>query len=159
VVLNSPEAGIVARSVADLESQAEIAEWANADTVNIHGGGGCGDKLVALERFGRNLGLLSPRAPSRLTVENDEETFTPADLLPLLRSEGVPLVYDVHHHRCLPDGLSLEQATEAARTTWENRQPLFHISSPLGAGRGRRRSGTMITLTRMIFREPGLAGR
>jgi len=130
VVINSPDAGIVARSIADLESQAEIAEWTNADTVNIHGGGGYGDKPAALERFRRNLGLLSPRARSRLTVENDDKTFTPADLLPLCRSEGVPLVYDVHHHRCCPDNLTVEQATEEARKTW-NREPLFHISSPL----------------------------
>ena len=131
VVLNSPDANIVARSIADIEAQAELAEWTNADTVNIHGGGGYGDKRSALERFRRNLEKLSPRARSRLTVENDDKTFTPADLLPLCRSEGVPLVYDAHHHRCLPDGLTVEQATEAARVTWKNREPLFHLSSPL----------------------------
>lgn len=131
VVLNSPDADIVARSVADLESQAELAEWANADTVNIHGGGGYGDKPAALERFRRNLALLSPRARTRLTVENDDKTFTPADLLPLCREAGVPLVYDAHHHRCLPDDLTVEQATTAARGTWPGREPLFHLSSPL----------------------------
>lgn len=131
VVLNSPDAGIVARSVTDLESQAELAEWTNADTVNIHGGGGYGDKRAALERFRRNLELLSPRARMRLTVENDDKTFTPADLLPMCRSEGVPLVYDAHHHRCLPDDFTVEQATAAARATWKNREPLFHLSSPL----------------------------
>ena len=130
VVLNSPNTEIVARSIADIESQAEIAEWTNADTVNIHGGGGYGDKPAALERFRRNLDLLSPRARSRLTVENDDKTFTPSDLFHLCRIEGVPLVYDVHHHRCLPDDLNLEQATVAARATW-NREPLFHLSSPL----------------------------
>jgi len=131
VVLNSPDVGIVARSLADIEAQSEIAEWTNADTVNIHGGGGYGDKGAALERFRRNLDRLSPRARSRLTVENNDRTFTPADLLPLCRSEGVPLVYDVHHHRCCPDDLTVEQATEAALGTW-SREPLFHISSPLG---------------------------
>jgi UV DNA damage endonuclease len=131
VVLNSPDANIVARSVADLESQAELAEWTNADTVNIHGGGGYGDKPAALERFRRNLELLSPRARTRLTVENDDKIFTPADLLPLCQAEGVPLVYDGHHHRCLPDDLTVEQATAAARATWKNREPLFHLSSPL----------------------------
>ena len=131
VVLSSPDEQIVARSVADIESQAEIAEWTNADTVNIHGGGGYGDKPAALERFQRNLKLLSPRARSRLTVENDDKTYTPADLLPLCHAEGVPLVYDVHHHRCLPDGLSVEGATEAASATWHRREPLFHLSSPL----------------------------
>jgi len=138
VVLNSPDDQIVARAVADLESQSEIAEWTNADTVNIHGGGGYGDKPAALERFKRNLEKLSSRARSRLTVENDDKTFTPADLLPLCRSEGVPLVYDAHHHRCLPDHLSLAQATEAARATWNKREPLFHLSSPLEGWSGRK---------------------
>ena len=137
VVLNSPDAGIVSRSVADIESQAEIAEWTNADTVNIHGGGGYGDKPAALERFRRNLDLLSPRARLRLTVENDDKTFSPADLLPLCRSEGLPLVYDAHHHRCHPDDLTLEEATAAARATWQ-REPLFHISSPLAGWDGPR---------------------
>ena len=135
VVLNSPDDGIVARSIADLESQAELAEWTNADTVNIHGGGAYGDKRSALERFARNLNLLSPRVRQRLTVENDDKTYTPADLLPLCRQEGVPLVYDVHHHRCLPDGLTVEAATAAARQTW-SREPLFHISSPLAGWAG-----------------------
>jgi len=136
VVLNSPDAEIVARSVADIESQAEIAEWTNADTVNIHGGGGYGDKPAALERFRRNLERLSARARARLTVENDDKTYTPAELLPLCRSEGVPLVYDAHHHRCLPDGMSVEEATAAARATWPDREPLFHLSSPLEGWKG-----------------------
>ena len=135
VVLSSPDPAIVARSVADIESQAEIAEWTNADTVNIHGGGGYGNKPAALERFRRNLDRLSPRARVRLTVENDDKTFTPADLLPLCRSEGVPLVYDAHHHRCCPDGLTVEQASKSARATW-NREPLFHISSPIEGWEG-----------------------
>jgi UV DNA damage endonuclease len=136
VVLNSPDENIVARAIADIESQAEIAEWTNADTVNIHGGGAYGDKPAALERFQRNLEKLSPRARSRLTVENDDKTFTPADLLPLCRREGVPLVYDAHHHRCLRDDLSVEEATEAARATWKSREPLFHLSSPLAGWSG-----------------------
>jgi len=136
VVLNSPDAEIVARAVADLESQAEIAEWTNADTINIHGGGGYGDKAAALERFRRNLDRLSARTRARLTVENDDKTFTPAELLPLCLREGIPLVYDVHHHRCLPDGWSVAQASEAARSTWKQREPLFHLSSPVNGWSG-----------------------
>lgn len=135
VVLNSPDEGIVNRAVCDIEAQAEIAEWTNADTINIHGGGCYGNKPAALERFRRNLARLSDRARSRLTVENDDKIFTPADLLPICRAERLALVYDVHHHRCLPDGLSVEQATAAARETWD-REPLFHISSPLEGWRG-----------------------
>jgi len=135
VVLNSPETDIVRRAVADIESQAEIAEWVNADTINIHGGGAYGDRPAALGRFVRNVERLSERARARLTVENDDRVFTPADLLPVCRAAELPLVYDAHHHRCLPDGMSVEEATAAAVTTW-NREPLFHLSSPIAGWRG-----------------------
>ena len=96
---------------------------------------GDGFWMLDLERFRRNLDLLSDRARAVLTVENDDKTFAPADLLSVCRSEGVPLVYDVHHHRCCPDGLTVEEASAAARATW-NREPLFHISSPLEGWQG-----------------------
>lgn len=130
VVLNSPRPDVVDKSIQELEYQAEVAEWLGADVINIHGGGAYGDKRKALADFARTLTRLSPRVRSRLTVENDDKTYTPADLLPLCQSEGIPLVYDVHHHRCLPDHLSVEQATEQAIATWD-REPMFHISSPL----------------------------
>ena len=69
VVLNSPRADVVDRSIAELEYQAEVAQWVGADVVNIHGGGAYGDKSGALARFARNLGRLSNRARTRLTVE------------------------------------------------------------------------------------------
>lgn len=130
VVLNSPRPDVVMKSVQELEYQAEVAEWVAADVVNIHGGGAYGDKQKALGDFARNLKLLSQRARERLTVENDDKIYTPADLLPICKAEGVPLVYDVHHHRCNRDELSVEEATTQAVATWD-REPLFHISSPL----------------------------
>jgi UV DNA damage endonuclease len=130
IVLNSPDDVIVQRSIADLESQARVAEWTHADTINIHGGGAYGDKTAALARLRRNLERLSPRVRSRLTVENDDSIYTPADLHPVCVADRIPLVYDVHHHRCHPDGWTVAEATAAARATW-TREPLFHLSSPL----------------------------
>ena len=130
VVLNSRRPDVVEKSVQELEYQAEVAEWIGADVVNIHGGGAYGDKQNALLDFARNLNRLSTRVRSRLTVENDDTIFTPADLLPLCEANGVPLVYDVHHHRCNPDGMSVEQATTRALATWD-REPMFHLSSPI----------------------------
>lgn len=135
VVLNSPRPEIVTRSIAELEYQAEVAEWVGADVVNIHGGGAYGDKQNALQLFARNLSRLSDRARSRLTVENDDVTYTPSDLLTMSRAEGIPLVYDVHHHRCNQDSLSVAEATRLAMATWD-REPLFHISSPLAGWQG-----------------------
>jgi UV DNA damage endonuclease len=135
VVLNSPRPDVVANSVQELEYQAEVAEWIGADVINIHGGGAYGDKSKALDDFCRNLDRLSSRVRSRLTVENDDKIYTPADLLPSCRATGISLVYDVHHHRCNPDDLSEEEATQLALATW-NREPLFHLSSPIEGWHG-----------------------
>ena len=131
VVMNSPRPDVVEKSVQELDYQAEVAEWIGSDVINIHGGGAYGDKPKALADFARNLDRLSSRARSRLTVENDDKIFTPADLLPICKATGIPLVYDVHHHRCNKDGLSDEEATDQAIATWDDREPMFHISSPI----------------------------
>lgn len=131
IVLNSTRQNVVENSIRELEYQAEVAEWVGADVINIHAGGGYGDKKESLSRLRQALSLLSSSARTRLTVENDDINFTPVDLLPLAGEEGIPLVYDVHHHRCHPDGLSVEEASMAAIRTWD-REPLFHISSPKG---------------------------
>lgn len=135
VVLNSARPDVFENSVQELEHQAVVADWVGADVVNIHGGGAFGDKPKALSDFARNLERLSHRVRSRLTVENDDKTFTPADLLPVCRAEGLPLVYDVHHHRCNPDGMSVEEITREAVATW-NREPMFHLSSPIEGWKG-----------------------
>ena len=135
VVLNSRRTDVVEASLRELEYQAEVAEWIAADVVNIHAGGAFGDKPAALAEFERAVDRLSERARSRLTIENDDKIYSPGDLLPLCRAAGLPLVYDAHHHRCLPDDLSVEEATRAAMVTW-NREPLFHISSPIEGWNG-----------------------
>ena len=129
VILNSPRPDVVESSMKELAYQAETADWIGADVLNIHGGGAYGDKPAALNRLTSAVNKLPEEIRSRLTFENDDRTFTPSDLLPVCKETGVPLVYDAHHHRCLPDGLREKQATEAALSTW-NREPLFHISSP-----------------------------
>lgn len=136
VVLNSQKPEVVASSIRELEYQAEVAGWIGADTLNVHGGGAFGDKATALAAFAATVARLPPAVRKRLTVENDDTTYTPADLLPVCRATGVPLVYDAHHHRCHPDGLTVEEATAAAAATWD-REPLFHISSPIEGWAGK----------------------
>ena len=136
ILLSSPSEKVTRHSMADLHYQAEVAEWVAADVINIHGGGAYGDKTLALSRLAGRIGELPEAIRTRLTLENDDRVYTPADLLPVCQTTRVPLVYDVHHHRCLPDGLSEAAATEAALGTWK-REPLFHVSSPLSPwGRG-----------------------
>lgn len=131
VVLNSPKPEVVASSMAELEYQAEVAGWIGADVIMIHGGGAYGDKPAALARLTESIGRLTRSVRAVLALENDDRIFSPRDLLPVCLETGVPLVYDVHHHRCLPDGLTEDDATREALATWR-REPLFHISSPDG---------------------------
>ncbi len=129
ILLSALKPEITRLSIADLEYQAEVAAWVNADVINLHAGGAYGNKAAALARVAAVIKTLPTAVRSRLTLENDDRTYTPADLLPVCRETGVPFVYDVHHHRCLPDGLSIEDVTRQALATWD-REPLFHVSSP-----------------------------
>jgi UV DNA damage endonuclease len=130
VVIASPRPDVRKKSVKELLYQAMVAEWVGADVINIHAGGAYGNKTASLKRLVKVIKSLPDSVRSRLTLENDDRIFSPADLLPGCRESVVPMVYDVHHHRCLPDALSVDEATQLAIETW-NREPLFHISSPL----------------------------
>jgi len=130
-LLSSPDAGVTARSLAELTYHAEVAEYIGADVITLHGGGAYGDKKSALERLTTAIERLPAPIRSRLALENDDRVYTPADLLPVCLATGTPMVYDVHHHRCLADGLPVEDVTQRALATW-SREPIFHLSSPKG---------------------------
>jgi UV DNA damage endonuclease len=130
VVLNSERQAVVESSIGELEFQAEIAELVGADVIVLHGGGTAGGVPAALARLGRAVDRLSARARSRLALENDDRQFAPADLLPFCAAHALPMVYDVHHHRCKADDLTVAEATEGAAASWGGREPYFHISSP-----------------------------
>jgi UV DNA damage endonuclease len=134
VSISSLRDDVVCKSVAELEYQGLLAEMIGADVINIHAGGRQGGKDAALQRLTDNFALLSERVRSRFTLENDDLSYTVEDLVPLCDRIGIPIVYDVHHHRCNPDGLSIKEATRRAIATWQrcNREPLFHLSSPRG---------------------------
>ncbi len=130
IVLSSVHPDVVKRSKADLEYQAEVSQWVNADVINIHAGGVYNDKPSALSRLRKVIDSLPDPVRKRLTLENDDKSYSPEDLFPVCRDMEIPLVYDVHHHRCLKDNLSIKDATDLSADTW-NREPLFHISSPI----------------------------
>lgn len=138
VVLSSPHPAVVKNSIRELECQGHLAEAVGADVINIHGGGVYGDKRVALQRLCEVFNDLSEAVKIRLTLENDDTSYTVRDLLPVCERLSIPLVYDVHHHRCNPDGLSVEEATRMASETWDRvgREPYCHISSPRGGWDG-----------------------
>lgn len=133
VVLSSPKEQVVVSSLKELEYHAVVANLVGADMINIHAGGVYGDKKSALERFVENFKRLKPLTQKLMTVENDDKSYTPSDLIKICEKLNILMVYDVHHHRCNLDNLSEKEATSVAcdLATKVNKQPHFHISSPL----------------------------
>ena len=105
----------------------ERSAW---NLMNVHGGkAGRADELVeAIEALPENV-------RSRLTLENDEYSFSSAQILDVCRRAGVPFVFDCHHHvikECLDsyDHPSVAEMTAAARETWPKAAwQLCHISN------------------------------
>jgi UV DNA damage endonuclease len=130
VVLNSEREEVVLSSVREMEHQATIARLVGADVLCLHGGGVAGGMEGAVDRLQRGIDRLSDDARALLAIENDDRLFSVRDLLGVCERMGVPLIYDVHHHRCHPDGLTVDEATTRAMATWGAREPYMHLSSP-----------------------------
>ena len=138
-LLSSPRPEVTAASLKELDYQVMLAELIDADVINIHGGGVYGDKQSALSRLVKEISALPEPIRLRLTLENDDRSYTVEDLLPVCEELDIPLVYDVHHHRCNPDGLTVAAATEACMRSWRRlgREPYFHLSSPKHSWNGK----------------------
>ena len=135
-LLSSPRPEVHHQSLAELDYHGELAELIGADVITLHGGGAYGDKTSALARLEASIGQLPEPVRSRLALENDDRVYSPAELLPVCERTGVGFVYDVHHHRCLADGMSVAEVSRRALATWD-REPLFHLSSPRDSWQGR----------------------
>jgi UV DNA damage endonuclease len=134
VVLNSPDSGIVARSVAELEYHCAVLDTMGLPAhakVQLHVGGVYGDKGSALNRFADTCASLAPAVRKRLVIENDDRLFALADCLSLHERVGVPILFDTFHHECLNRGESLRAAFRGAARTWGRRDgpPLVDYSS------------------------------
>ncbi len=133
VVLSSPNDQVYQNSVNELEYHRLLVELIGADVINIHVGGAYGNKKEAIERLLNKLQQKELKNILKyLSFENDDKIYTPEDILYIYQKTGIPFVYDVHHHRCNKDKLSVEEATYQCINTWKQskREPIFHISSP-----------------------------
>jgi UV DNA damage endonuclease len=82
IVLSSPNPDVVKRSIADLQYQAQVAQWVNADVINIHAGGVYGDKSSAIKRLVHTVETLPDPVRKRLTLENDDRSYSPGIFCP-----------------------------------------------------------------------------
>ena len=122
-VLNSPDDDVVRRAVADLAYHAAFLDalgtGAEAKVV-LHVGGAYGDKKTALRRFVARCRELDAGVRRRLVAENDDRLFTAEDALAASAACGIPMVFDVLHHRLNhdPGGRGELELLDAAARTW-----------------------------------------
>jgi UV DNA damage endonuclease len=135
VVLSSDSPEVVANSVKILQMHADIMDllqqprssWA---LLEIHGGkANRSDALVA------RIAGLPDGIRLRLGLENDEYSYSAAEIHEVCVRSGVPMVFDAHHHVVHEKLSSYEDPSVAemlarARETWaEPAHQLVHISN------------------------------
>lgn len=134
-VLNSPDDGVVERSIRDLDYHVKVLQLLGATPENklvLHIGGIYGDKSAAIDRFIRTAGKLSPQILDHLIIENDERLFHIEDLLAISSETGIPVIFDNLHHQINPppDPQAMAHWIGRAGETWRERdgRPIIHYS-------------------------------
>ncbi|MBT2558750.1 UV DNA damage repair endonuclease UvsE [Hymenobacter sp. ISL-91] len=121
VVLNSPDAGIVERSIQELIYQGSMLDLMGLDSTHklqIHVGGLYNDRELAISRFIATYQRLPEAVRARLVIENDDRLFSLQDCLRVHAAVGIPVLFDNFHHECLNHGESMAEALRLAAATW-----------------------------------------
>jgi len=144
-VLSTPREEVLRNSVKDLNTHVRMLEAMGLDEAskcNIHIGGTYGDKTASFERFCRQFQELDDRIRRRITLENDDKTYTALETLEACERLGVPMVLDLHHHAVNNEGAPAEELWTRILKTWGEEgagpqdtgqawpPPKIHVSSP-----------------------------
>lgn len=135
-VLSTPRKDVLTNSIKDLSRHTQMLEamgLGKEAKLNIHIGGTYSNKEKSMQRFLHQFDQIEPEVRQRITLENDDKTFTAKETLEACQELKVPMVLDLHHHKINNNG---EKATELwtdIMKTWEGHQDLsvkIHVSSP-----------------------------
>lgn len=134
-ILNSADPELNRKSVWDIESQATILNLMDAGpegVIIVHVGGVYGDKPAAMDRWTATYKALPEAAKRRLVLENDDISYSAAEVLELHARTGVPCVFDSHHFCCNnPEAADLGETARKFLATWPRGvRPKIHVSSP-----------------------------
>lgn len=132
-ILNTDKPSVLQSTIDDFRYHARVFDLLGLDDNSVlvtHVGGVYEDRSAALDRFAANFEQLPTEIKRRLVVENDDVSFTMVEVLELCERIGVPMVLDIHHHKCLSNGEDWVEYLPRIIATWGNRTPKIHVSSP-----------------------------
>ncbi len=133
IVLNSESEKLTAKSMWDLDSQAEmldLMECGPEAVMVVHVGGAYGDRESGWRRWAETWKRLGEPVRRRLVLENDDIRYSAADVLKVHEATGVKCVFDYQHHWCFnPEGLPMVETLERFCKTWPaGVRPKMHFS-------------------------------
>lgn len=135
-LINPESEKVLQDSVKDLDYHVRLYEAMGLEDTRyklvMHIGGLYKNKKASIERFKENFVLLPDRIRKRIILENDDKSYTAADVLEICRDLKTPMVLDVHHHSCVNGGEGLEDLLPGIFDTWKGEyfSPKVHFSSP-----------------------------
>lgn len=108
IQLGSPNTDVVAQSIVDLNNHAKLLELlgyypADGAVLIIHGGGVYGSKAEALDRWRQTYLNLPTNIRGYIALENDEFSYSVADLLPFCENLNMPFCLDIFHNNVSKD--------------------------------------------------------
>lgn len=131
-VLNSPNEKVVKNSIINIKYHYDILKRLSGNDMIIHTGGVYKDKESATKRFIEVFNSLENNLKSMIRLENDDKSFTVEDVLYISSKTNIPIVLDIHHHKCNnPNSINIKDYIDSIVNTWENTNliPKLHISS------------------------------
>ncbi len=130
-IINSPNEKVVNNAFRDLDYHYKFIDLMGGTDMVIHVGGVYGNKDEAKRRFINKYKELSPEIKRMLILENDDKSFHVKDVLSIHEETGVPICFDIHHHRCNPYvEENIDSLLDQVVSSWKNtRVPKMHISS------------------------------
>jgi UV DNA damage endonuclease len=147
VVLSSDSQKVIDNSITVLQMHADIFDMMGLsrsayNAIIIHGGKRGNEKILK-----RTINELPETIRSRLTLENDEISYSSNTILSICCETGLSMIFDAHHHLIMEKCLDytdpgIRKAMEAARSTWHPNEDwqLVHISNGTTGLHDRRHS-------------------
>ena len=157
-VLNSPNRDVADRAVVDLEYHARVLDCLGVDEkskIILHIGGAYGDKKRAVCRFVRRIQNLDHTVRRRVVIENDQKLYHIEDVLEIGTRLGLPVVFDILHHRLNPPAAVQSDADwiRLCADTWKEKDgpQKIHYSEQHPAKRAGSHSDTVHAETFTAF--------
>ncbi len=131
-VLNSVKKEVVENSFRILEYHYQLLNAFNIQNkiIILHVGSNVFGKEKSIQRFIHNFQKLPSYLQECIAIENDDKVFNIMDCLEISHKIHVPIVLDVHHHKCNHGEINLLDHIEEIFQTWKKIHPKIHFSSP-----------------------------